>query len=513
VCSDSSSKPGQLPTRLIDVNTLSDPTLARLYSTSTADAELEYLTLSHCWGKLEVLKLEGHNLEAMMTGFQISKLPRTFQDAIEITRRLGYQYLWIDAMCIIQDSVDDWSFEALRMAAVYENGVCNIAALGAVNSHGGCFATRCPLEHYSCRLVENSDMDIYATSMETYLELLSESDPESNAPGAIHTRAWIVQERLMSPRNVYFGSRIIRWECRSKMSKDNSPEKELENDLISDRLALRGKMSKKHFAALRQPLNPTTHTTDCETFNVAWGDFVALYTRCALTQDKDKFFAAAGMVEIVQRSTGMTNISGLWEELLPTQILWRRIFTNKDKDELITQPLYQRAPSWSWVSRDGPISLYGQFETSNVLKKVQYQRPPGTHDFSRLTHGQLCIIGEVYQIEKPQIYGKVSPPYLLMEGPYAISFHPDEPLRAQSLLQSSLFFLIVSRKQKFIRGNTSSGGIVEAGIVLTKSPTGRYFHRVGFFEYHYSNSAHTPLLEKKTFSLFDNSHQLELVVE
>jgi len=351
------------------VNTLSDPAFVRLYSTSTADTELEYLTLSHCWGKLEVLKLEGHNIEAMMAGFQISELPQTFQDAIEITRRLGYQYLWIDAMCIIQDSVDDWSFEALRMAAVYENGVCNIAALGAVNSHGGCFVTRRPLEHYSCRLVENNDMDLYATSRKTYLELLSESDPESNAPGAIHTRAWIVQERLMSPRNVYFGSRIIRWECRSKMSKDNSPEEEFKNDPINDRLALRGKMSKKQFAALRQPLNPTTHTTDCEIFNAAWGDFVALYTRCALTQDKDKFFAAAGMVEIAQRSTGMTNVSGLWEELLPTQLLWRRIFIN-DKDELITQPLYQRAPSWSWVSRDGPVSLHGQFETSHILKKV-----------------------------------------------------------------------------------------------------------------------------------------------
>jgi len=111
------------------------------------------------------------------------------------------------------------------------------------------------------------------------------------------------------------------------------------------------------------------------------------------------------------------------------------------------------------------------------------------------------------------MYGKASPPYLLMEGPYSISFHPDEPLRVQSLLQSPLFFLIVSRKRKDMRTNAASGGIVEAGIVLAKSPTGGSFHRVGYFEYHYSNSAHTPLLKRETFSLFDSSHQLELIVE
>ncbi|PMD19341.1 heterokaryon incompatibility, partial [Hyaloscypha hepaticicola] len=69
----------------------------------------------------------------------LATLPKTFQDAVLITRDLGVRYLWIDSLCIIQDSDEDWEQEAARMSEVYANGYVMLAAHGSENCHGGCF--------------------------------------------------------------------------------------------------------------------------------------------------------------------------------------------------------------------------------------------------------------------------------------------------------------------------------------------------------------------------------------
>jgi len=68
-----------------------------------------------------------------------SKLPKSFRDAIQITRRLGYEYIWIDSLCIIQDDPADWERESAKMAEIYENAVLTIAVSDAVDSLRGCF--------------------------------------------------------------------------------------------------------------------------------------------------------------------------------------------------------------------------------------------------------------------------------------------------------------------------------------------------------------------------------------
>ncbi|EEU36127.1 uncharacterized protein NECHADRAFT_53005, partial [Fusarium vanettenii 77-13-4] len=87
-----------------------------------------YLTLSHCWGKLHILRLLESNEDSFHIDIRMQSLPQTFQDAIKITRRLGFSYLWIDSLCIIQDSKEDWLREAALMGKIYKNAACNIAA-------------------------------------------------------------------------------------------------------------------------------------------------------------------------------------------------------------------------------------------------------------------------------------------------------------------------------------------------------------------------------------------------
>jgi hypothetical protein len=126
-----------LPTRLIKIESCLDSIdLIHLVS-SLNTPQAPYLTLSHCWGGADIIKLTTSNLSRFHDNIPISLLPKTFIDAIRITVLLGYSYLWIDSLCIIQDSTTDWLHESSLMGSTYRNSILTLAAVGAHDSHGG----------------------------------------------------------------------------------------------------------------------------------------------------------------------------------------------------------------------------------------------------------------------------------------------------------------------------------------------------------------------------------------
>jgi hypothetical protein len=81
----------------------------------------QYRTLSHSWGGHHPIVTTTSSLLKHQQGIQFNALPKTYQDAILITRKLGHQYIWIDSLCILQDSKFDWENEGAKMAEVYQN--------------------------------------------------------------------------------------------------------------------------------------------------------------------------------------------------------------------------------------------------------------------------------------------------------------------------------------------------------------------------------------------------------
>lgn len=109
-----------LPSRLLDLGTGKRVDEVHLREFRNVDRDhIRYMTLSHCWGKEEFLTTTKSTLLERKTGILVSQLPKTFQDAIEITHGLGTRYLWIDSLCIIQDDISDWEFESAKMASIY----------------------------------------------------------------------------------------------------------------------------------------------------------------------------------------------------------------------------------------------------------------------------------------------------------------------------------------------------------------------------------------------------------
>ena len=108
--------------------------------------------MSHRWGTAQILCLTRENQDSFLHEIPWESLPSTFKDAVNVTRRLGYAYLWIDSLCILQDTPQDWEEESAIMGDIYRGSVCTVAALDATSSREGFLGLRNPLKNIPCSL-------------------------------------------------------------------------------------------------------------------------------------------------------------------------------------------------------------------------------------------------------------------------------------------------------------------------------------------------------------------------
>ena len=216
------------PTRLLDISTVGDDTI-RLVVTADIQPKGGYVSLSHRWGDLMSIKLTKDSIHDAKSGIAFQQLPLTFQHAIQIARRLGQEYIWIDSLCILQDEDDksDWLKEATLMDKVYSNSFLNISATAGNDSSRGLFAVRDPdfelrPVELTCPIIPASDDK--ATQMHTFImsDVLLFERELMNAP--LNQRAWVLQERLMAPRVLHFGSGQLFWECRKGLLCERFPK-------------------------------------------------------------------------------------------------------------------------------------------------------------------------------------------------------------------------------------------------------------------------------------------------
>lgn len=125
-----------LPTRVVKIE---GPEKVNLYVTRGEPEQ--YACLSHCWEHRSVLVTTHASLEQYTSGIDRDKIPKTFQDAISFTHRLGLRYLWIDSLCVVQDSLSNWRHEGTKMANISQGVRITLAAMTSKDASGGSFAT------------------------------------------------------------------------------------------------------------------------------------------------------------------------------------------------------------------------------------------------------------------------------------------------------------------------------------------------------------------------------------
>lgn len=209
-----------LPKRLIDLGSAIE-TEPRLCHADTLDPNVQYMTLSHCWGGgANQLKLVKTKASAFLQAIKRSQLPKTFLDAMFITRRLGIRYLWIDSLCIVQDDESDWAAESVKMGDIYQNTYCNIAAAKGDNASAGCFTKRDPLSVTAIRASSPGSqglpgMPYYCYGLSQQGELMRET--------SLSRRGWVLQENILSPRKIYFTRKQIFWGCKEMRASETFP--------------------------------------------------------------------------------------------------------------------------------------------------------------------------------------------------------------------------------------------------------------------------------------------------
>jgi hypothetical protein len=210
-----------MPTRVLDVGTSSIPTL-HLQVNDESSPVLPYVTLSHCWGKIKIKQLTKANISELIEGIDVNELTKTFQEAIIIARRLGVRFLWIDSLCIIQDSDfgEDWVKESSTMGDVYKNALCNIAATAAPDGDTGCFLERNPLLARTCRL-RIEGLPGPAPKSQVYDLARDHFWRQAISEAPLIQRAWVLQERTLAPRVIHFGKNQLLWECHELVSVPN----------------------------------------------------------------------------------------------------------------------------------------------------------------------------------------------------------------------------------------------------------------------------------------------------
>lgn len=326
-----------LPSRLIHIKQ-GRSSAQSLHLAVDFNDTVQYLTLSHCWGSKEIVKLTTKSLQQFLIDIPVTDLPKTFSEALYVTWFLGFEYLWIDSLCIIQDSKADWLEQSQKMGAIYRNSELTLAAVKAHDSHEGLFATRSGLSIMSCQILggRGGSPPIYASA-----------DERGGQP--LMNRGWVFQEECLARRTLEFGPSQLSWGCmkgRVYETESSFEEEWSQKDAI--------------FRMLKDttPSSPTSEfASTLELYDLTqpsrhwlhqWWWIVGLYSPRDLTFDTDRFPAICGLASLVQGAKRISMIHGMWKYYLLIELLW----VHYDPPQ---QRLSIDVPSWSWLGVQGRI--------------------------------------------------------------------------------------------------------------------------------------------------------------
>jgi hypothetical protein len=242
------------PARLVDVEAFAAPSRdVRLVANDGSRAR--YATLSYCWGRTKTLATTTRSLRLRERRIPFGALPRTFRDAVCVARRLGVRWLWIDALCIVQDDPADWERESVKMGAIYSLAYVTVAADAGVDCDSGCFNERSTSQDRAFDapplalrvrvgdVAAGGDVETGGSSQASgastatgggggdELSTIHLWDPSARQrrptppeidASPLAARGWVCQERILSPRILHYTHAQLFWECRETLlAEDN----------------------------------------------------------------------------------------------------------------------------------------------------------------------------------------------------------------------------------------------------------------------------------------------------
>jgi Heterokaryon incompatibility protein (HET) len=350
---------------------------------------LIYATLSHCWGcvpESAPWKTTTINVHQHRKRIEHKSMTETFRDAVQICRALGINYLWIDSLCIIQDSQEDWEQEAGLIGNVYMGSLINLAACSSKDGQGGCRRDF----HNSGRTEASRYYDLgIAGSKFRLFERRPRSWDDTYKATHLHKRGWVVQERELAPRAIHYCKDTVLWECKTSKASSELPwfemrSKDQEPDLLFNSLA----DAEPYDDSLANPfyksldISPTSRALGMRHY---WFSLVEEYSEKLLSRESDRLPALDGLAQASSDPIKGPYLAGIWREEMPSALLWR-ITTPVEKQSHNPSDFQStRIPSWSWASAGYGVTYDSQksWIAHNAHNNIQYvQRECDFESFS-----------------------------------------------------------------------------------------------------------------------------------
>ncbi|MCJ1401641.1 hypothetical protein MMC11_004858 [Xylographa trunciseda] len=435
------------PTRTIDVGPpegTSEPFLSinnqkNEQSFQNDKTSRSWVALSHCWGGHSPVMTIVGNMHEMKKAIPMSILPPLFRDAVIITRRLGFRHLWIDSLCIVQDSPEDWDHEVTQMGNIYASSVLNIAADSSRNCDDSILGRRHvafpPIEitfkshhhHINGTMFVRPCLDSWKAVLQY----------ESN----LSPRAWVLQESMLASRTLHFCKQQILWECRSlriaescltPISAPIPGLRKVHNDDWS--------LNKQFllFVIVKGEAGSAEKARDI--LYLQWYTVVEQYSLRKLTVLNDKLPALASLACCFRDLLEDSYHCGLFGSDLHRGLLWQ----TQDRLSARYATSY-RAPSWSWASVDGPVKFQflairgaprqchtevlqvetcfrnrGHNDRGNDFLKTEDKFKPldsiarqGTTDVNQGEHSARATI-----VPEPDVHSRVAGGFIILCGPW-----------------------------------------------------------------------------------------------
>ncbi|WPH02651.1 Hypothetical protein R9X50_00551600 [Acrodontium crateriforme] len=411
-CKITASSRKSMPARVLDIRRNNDCNDIRLISGS--GIEEDYAALSYCWGNESLLTTTKAKLSEHTRSIPLTLLSPLIQDAIHIARELRLGYLWIDALCILQDDMDEWQSVASEMGTIFRNAYVTLAATGAENSSQRMYpkTVKAKLKFQTAGMTgcnEAHGIDATETSSTWVFSLHKKASPVKDILRApLNKRAWVLQELMLSQRTLHFAKDQIFWHCKELATSADgvfSNAKGVMSDLgwyygpdvsFESVKPRRPKEVIRDFQ-VRRWRRPDIIDDDEEVcIEKIWWRIVEDYSARKLTHLSDKLIALSGIVNLVQKMRNDMYVVGMWEQDLPEALLW---YNDGSESEAGT---VSGIPSWSWTSIDCPVRMprsYRSGSFSPLVKVVDFGVDrSGTSVAHQATSGILRLGGDLINL-------------------------------------------------------------------------------------------------------------------
>jgi hypothetical protein len=298
----------------------------------------EWVALSHRWGDAEVPRTTKANLEQYLAELPLDRFSQTFKDAIWITKELGFDFLWVDSLCIIQDSDEDWTREAANMSSIYKNAAITISASHGNAPEEGILAQR-RLRWTDAHSIDDNvkieflhgqhdTITCYARARFTSaITMIETVDP-------LRERGWILQESALSPRTINWTQEQMIWHCCSCFLEES----------VKEPVRLNGINERPYRPGFQLVLSNQPHKN-----YTLWMHLVEDFCKRDLTVPDDVLPAMSALAEEFAILQNDTYLAGLWQKDLHRGLLWNYKTTSKRQSKGFC------LPSWSWAAHEFPI--------------------------------------------------------------------------------------------------------------------------------------------------------------